>query len=380
MKQVTLFLIPTPGAKPEFLATVEAEWKSTQLPSKINLEGYTRESWAWKPNPNAWTEVVVTSVDGRNKLPGFVEYLKGRQKCAFGRFSANTVLAVSYIQKNDASIDKNEMSIRICMDMGKLENCPLYKGNKQKTATTSNGNPAASKPKKSGILGNLLGAQNRINSHMANVAKQKEAPAPAGPVAHDAAANSTEQQSPPQQQQIEEARTSQQVLAEFREKMEQEMLDFDSCSETVVKVKIVLSDMQKGLNDEDKARINMDVLRYIVYEAAEECNEDWVAHNEPSEFLDESVVAIYKDGHAPEEALEELNRVELTEDMIGEQRAMQEQQRKKASEENRNIEAVHKKALEEDADQHGVEALNTNKRDRRTASDFQSEPNKRTKQ
>lgn len=158
------------------------------------------------------------------------------------------------------------------------------------------------------------------------------------------------------------------------------MLDFDSCSETVVKVRIVLSDMQKGLNDEDKARINMDVLQYIVYEAAEECNEEWVAHKEPSEFLDLSIIAIYKEGHAPEEALEELNRVEMTEDMIGEQRAMQEQHRRKALEENKNIDAVHKKALEEDAGEYGVEALNTNKRDRRTIEEIQAESNKRTRQ
>mmetsp|Transcript_13585 Transcript_13585/g.20678 ORF Transcript_13585/g.20678 Transcript_13585/m.20678 type:complete len:374 (-) Transcript_13585:320-1441(-) len=373
MKQITLFLIPTPGAKPEFLATVKAEWQGVQVPSNINLEGYTREPWAWKPNPNAWTELIVTSVDGRNKLPGFVKYLKERQKCAFGRFSANTVIVASYIQKKDALVEKNEMSVRVCMDMGKIENCPLYKGNKEKLAVASKGNPLTLKPKKSGILGNLLGAQSRTNNHMANVAKRK--PASNGPTA--AAVEPSEQ---PQQQQGEEARTAQQVLAEFRQKMEEEMLDFDSCSETVVKVRIVLSDIQKGLNDEDKARINMDVLQYIVYEAAEECNEEWVAHKETSEFLDVSIIAIYKEGHAPEEALEELNRVEMTEDMIGEQRAMQEQHRKKALEENKNIDAVHKKALEEDAGENGVEALNTNRRDRRTIEEIQAESNKRTRQ
>lgn len=221
MKQITLFLIPTPGAKPEFLATVKAEWHGVQVPSNINLEGYTREPWAWKPNPNAWTELIVTSVDGRNKLPGFVKYLKERQKCAFGRFSANTVIVASYIQKKEASVEKNEMSVRVCMDMGKIGNCPLYKGNKEKPSLASKANPLTSKPKKSGILGNLLGAQSRTNNHMANVAKRKPVPASNGPTT---AAVEPSEQPQQQQQQVEEARTAQQVLAEFRQKMEEEML------------------------------------------------------------------------------------------------------------------------------------------------------------
>jgi hypothetical protein len=200
-------------------------------------------------------------------------------------------------------------------------------------------------------LGNLLGAQKRINKHMEHSAKPKKAVVAAAAV--DA-----------------NMRTAQQVLSEFREKMEQEMLDFDSCGEVVFKTKIILSQSQKGLSDDDKARITMDVLKYIVYEAAEECNEEWIAHKEPSEFMDECEIAVYKDGHAPEEVMEEVNRVELTEDMRGEQFAAQEANKKKSANQEAKLDQERfKQAVQQEADE--IAALNSNKRDRRTIEDFQ---------
>lgn len=379
MKQVTLSLIPAPGSKPEFLATVEAlddiaDWNK-RMPSKINLEGYTRDGWAWKPNPSAWIELVCASVDGRNKLPGFLKYLKERNKCAYGRFSPTTVLVVSYIQKSVAS--DNEMSIRICLDMGKLDSCPLFKGAKAVSGNKQQATPA--KPEKRGILGNLLGAQKRTNQHMANFEKQKASSNPNhtavksnGPNAADPSVAASET----------ESRTAQQVLAEFREKMEQEMLDFDCCGETSVKVKIALSEMHMGLNDADKSRVTTDVLFFIVTEAAEECNEEWIAHKDP----DECNVTVYKEGNAPEEAMEEINRVELTEDMKGEQRAIQEaRQRKLASEEAKiNQETFQRAMAGTKSNQDEVaSALNSNKRDRRTIEEIQRgdhDPSKRQRQ
>jgi len=287
MKQVTLSLIPAPGSKPEFLATVEAldyidEWDRC-MPSKINIEGYTRDGWAWKPNPSAWIELVCASVDGRNKLPGFLKYLKERKKCAFGRFSPTTVLVVSYIQENVAS--ENEMSIRICLDMRKLDKCPLLKGTKVVSGKKQLATPAQpdSKSEKRGILGNLLGAQKRTNQHMAHFVKPKP---PSNPVSTTMNSNETNVVNPAAVASETKSRTAQQVLAEFREKMEQEMLDFDCCSESSVEVKIPLSDMKKELNDAEKIRVNMDVLFFIVTEAAEECNEEWIVHKERSEFVD----------------------------------------------------------------------------------------------
>ena len=105
MKPLELALVPTPGAKPEFLASVIPLPKGTdaqkQLLPKVwesitahhpppstkpivVLEGYTRDDWA--AASDKWQTVHVRSVDGKNKLPGFVNYLKERQKTAFGRF------------------------------------------------------------------------------------------------------------------------------------------------------------------------------------------------------------------------------------------------------------------------------------------------------
>ena len=120
-KQVQLFLIPTPGAKPEFLATLEGANSNnatnnnnnkyqpsssldSSLPEKIVLENYTRDAWAWKPNPSIWQSVAVQAVDGRNKLPGFLKYLKERQKSAYGRFAdKEAIWVISYIQKSSTT-------------------------------------------------------------------------------------------------------------------------------------------------------------------------------------------------------------------------------------------------------------------------------------
>ena len=429
MKQIELTLTPSPGAKPEFLATVEPlvhehereleptldssfqsskssststslhQWNQ-QLPSKINLEGYTRDAWAWKPSRgndrHDWTELKCVSVDGRHKLPGFIKYLKDRQKSAYGRFSPTGVWVVSYIQKETKS--DNEMSIRLCFDISKLEACPLNKSlnNKHISISTSSSASAPSllvhkaqppKPEqgvtkpamtgsvsssssstsrtKSGLLGNLLGATKRTNQHMEHSAKIKPPPT----VLNASASSSNTSSSIPNA----ESRTAQQVLNEFRLKMEQEMLDFDSCNgEVVLRVPIVLQDMQRGLvTDADKARITMETMKYIVIEAAEECNEDWIAHREPSEFVDECVICVYKDGHAPEDVMEEVNRVELTEDMRGEQYAIQEtMKRRQAAEEAKKDEEVFKKAIREQEEEE-IAVLNTNKRDRRTIEEIQ---------
>jgi hypothetical protein len=90
MKQVELRLIPAPGQKPEFLAIVELVHKQNvpdlweHLPTVVVLEGYTRDAWA-SDTSTQWTTWQVESVDGRNKLPGFVKFLRDRQKTCFGR-------------------------------------------------------------------------------------------------------------------------------------------------------------------------------------------------------------------------------------------------------------------------------------------------------
>ena len=56
----------------------------------------------------------------------------------------------------------------------------------------------------------------------------------------------------------------------------------------------------------------MDVFKYIVYEQVEEVGMDkWVAAKEPGSFLDECVIAVYKEGHCPKDVLEDINKVRV---------------------------------------------------------------------
>lgn len=86
--------------------------------------------------------------------------------------------------------------------------------------------------------------------------------------------------------------TSGQILTDFRHEMEQLMLDFDIAPEVSIKIPVKLADHTKRVQESDKGRVTMEVLKYIVYEQAEEVNEEWIAHKEPSEFMDEVTVAI----------------------------------------------------------------------------------------
>ena len=149
------------------------------------------------------------------------------------------------------------------------------------------------------------------------------------------------------------------------------MLDFDiHDSETVLKVELSLSQYTKDLATlDDKAKITMEILKYMVYEQAEEVNEAWIAYKEPSEFMDEVTIAVYKEGEAPPEVLEEINKGELPDGVRGQERALQQERQKQADmKEQKRKQELQRKALKERAEEDGdeTEALNQNKRDRRT--------------
>ena len=376
-KQIQLFLMPTPGAKPEFLATVEGTDKTpldSSLPDKIVLENYTRDPWAWKPNPSVWQIFQVKSVDGRNKLPGFLKYLKDRQKSAFGRFAEKeSILVISYIQKAEVL-----MECRMAWDISTIPGCPMKppppkpvqqvvaEANKVAAAKPP---PAANKdkPKRkgAGLLGNLVASQKRTNVHVqtASKAKKEEAEAGQGQAGEDGSGGAAEGK-----------RSAQQVMAEFRQKMEEKMLDFDISPDPVMKVQVNLAEQQKDLATlEDKAKITMEILKYIVYEQCEEVNEEWIAYKEPSEFMDEITIAIYKEGQAPPEVLEDMNKGELPDEVRGQQQALQAERQKQMEMKERSKEMeLQRKALQERAaEEDGHEALNQNKRDRRTIEEIQ---------
>ena len=177
---------------------------------------------------------------------------------------------------------------------------------------------------------------------------------------------------------IIEAKTAGQVLAEFRQEMEQLMLDFDLSNDPVLEVPLNLSSKLRLLTvqDQQAGRVTMEVLKYIVYEQAEEVNEEWIAYKEPSGFMDECMIRIYKEGEAPPEVLEEINKGDLPDEIRGQQRALVEQQ-KKAQELKamKQTQALQKQALQKEAqaDEDDLAVLNQNKRDRRTIEEIQLE-------
>lgn len=296
----------------------------------------------------------------QQKLDGFLKYLKERQKCAYGRFSPTAVVAFSYIQSSN---NNNTTMLRFTHDATQIPNCSIVKRNptqslvqsqplvqqpqKSTTTTTTSATAGTTTQKRAGMLGNLLGAQKRTDEHM-NVTIQKK--------------RSMEQNA---NDNVSSQKTAQQVLQDFRHAMEQKMLDFDLDEDVnCLKVRIELAKICACLQGEEKTRITMDVLKYIVYEQAEEVNEEWVAAKEPSEFMDDVVIAVYKE--APPEILDQVNQVEVTEEVKGASRAISEARRKIAVRNDYKLQHQAVEAQDED-----LATLNVNKRDRRTIEEIQ---------
>jgi len=426
MGPVELRLVPTPGAKPEFLAAVEPTqkeeslsqlWQSIRNHNKvIILEGYTRDNWALDTAATKWSSIQVKSVDGRNKLPGFVKYLRERQKTSFGRFvmsakSADNekslttfVWVISHKQTSSS-----QLSCRVA-PIHSIPKCPLRpKSSTTVPNTTSGRNPAAvgkppalapqsstnkSKKKGFGLLGNLVGAQRRTNHQVVTAST----PAANTQRVTGAASEDTTKGANQPEEAAESVNgpneslpliTSGQILADFRHEMEQKMLDFDIAPDVSIKIPVKLSDHTKRVQESDKGKVTMEVLKYIVYEQAEEVNEEWIAHKEPSEFTDEITIAIYKDAEsAPPEVLEEVNRAEIPEEVKVQQNIAEQKRRQQEANALRIQEILQRQALRKMAagsdDQGGagagdLSALNTEKRDLRTIEQIQQDSAKRRK-
>jgi hypothetical protein len=181
------------------------------------------------------------------------------------------------------------------------------------------------------------------------------------------------------------------VFAEFRRSMQDKMLEFDLAEhEDVLKIPVALSEHAAGLPPLERGKVTMDVLQYMVYEAAEEVNEEWIAHREPSEFVDEATFAVYKDESlAPPEVLEDLNRAELPDEVKLQHRAAAAERERRAhlAEQHRLREVVERQVTAAPSPGggnnggfgdvarpgDGPEALNQRKRDRRTIEDYERE-------
>jgi hypothetical protein len=436
--KIPLHLIPSPGAPDEFMAIiqplitsdlnendrmkVENVWNtmiddiqqatSSGSKNKIVLEGYTRDGWAWKPNADHWVSMTIINYhenQQKKKLENFVKYLKERQKSAYGRFGTLGLFVVSYVQSsknNNTSTD--QIDCRISTDCTLIPNCtivPLLPQSHDRPKTTSvlvaaslsikDGDgksttkstatvplPAAGKvrEKGAGFLGKLVGAQQRTNQHV--VASKQ-------PIARKV---------DPQQQRRDTGidslsstanmgvdttthvirKSAQEVIADFRQECHDKMLNFDLSDEEMIQMPIVLRDYTQLVStEEDKLKISMDILKYIVFEAAEEVNEEWVAHKEPSEFMDDIIITIYKEGAAPDDVLEDINHAELPEEIRGQQRALQEQQQQQQR--NNKKSKANELVIPFDEEYDDLEALNTNKRDRRTIEDYEREKRSKTR-
>lgn len=407
MNETTIMLTPSPGVKPEFLATVEpapasitSSSQSFSLPFELVLDGYTREPWSsgtHKSSPEDtsgnWKTGYLLSTDGRNRLPGFLKYLRDRKKACIAKFKLNesttastrAVLVVPFdpptipLGQLPAGVDKSQLLyVKYLADDRVLNRGkkPAIDPNKQlqmkhqkqkekqrqqqqqqqqrqkqmaqksKSQTTS-----SSKKIGGGMLGSLLGAQQRTDNHL-DVVRGKRRNNDLAPDLTSGAAG---------------------AITSFREKVAVDLEQFKSDNGTfATKVSISLASLQKSVPMDERDKVTMDVFKYVVYEQVGELGVDkWIAAKEPTEFIDEVVIAVYKEGHAPADVLEDINKADLPDELRGLTRHMAESQSKTAQrKDKRSSEVIMKQNI---VGEDNVVVLNTNKRDRRTLEQIQKD-------
>ena len=206
----------------------------------------------------------------------------------------------------------------------------------------------------SGLLGNLLGKSHRTNQHLDSVPQRKKEK---------------------QMNQIDTL-SSGQVITKFRDKVEQMFKELESSTNTEVKISISMADLTREMTSmEEKEKVTLKVLEFVVNEAVEdineEKNEEWTPYKEPGEFMDEANIIVYKTGHVPAEVMEDLNRGEIPDEMKQQQRAMREAMER---EENKKLKTLQRQNLKKAAGEHaGISMLGTNRRDRRSIEEIQKD-------
>ncbi len=419
MNKIKILLAETPNAvKKDFLAIAEPISPFDQnedLPLEITLDRYTREPWSRHsstPQNDSckWKGIWLKSTDKKGRLRGFLKFLKGRSKAAFGKFvsphpdevtgeDCTALFLVPFeqppfpskdiLEKEDVSNVEDLIFVKYCFDEKELilqeqankpqEQTLHMRKTKQQTqpvqqrpnVTTHKASALSSSKSRGGILGSILGAQEKTNRHLEAFPKKRKPDTSSSAVS---LSNENDRDNRIEQEgraNIPVLSTSNQVLANFRTKIEKKLTAFESSSQTEIKIQISQAEESRALySSDEKAKLTMDVLKYIVYEQTEEIGQDeWVAAKEPSEFMDEASIIIYKAGYAPEEVLEELNKGEMPDEARHQQRAMREalnrEEKKKAkAHEEMNM----KKAFQRN---HEVKRLNNVKRDRRSIEEIQ---------
>ena len=397
-EETEIQLVSSPGAPPEFLATVGPVegTNSSMLPFEIVLDNYTRESWsslAMRQNSNVpWKIIKIVTKDERSskKLVGFMNYLNERKKSAVGKCEiidendedSATNIQGYFVVPFDQSFQKLERNNQLIVITCKVlrDYSLLKKGidaNSQKQqkrpqegqqkcrephALSKTVAPKSSQIKSSGFMGKLLGASSRTGIALAAVPKSS---------VMKTANNRCEN-------------IKSDIMNSFRNTIEETLNAFlSNDSLPVCKIRVCLADVLRQ-NKIDKINtpegVTMEVLKYIVYESVDEIGRDkWVAYKEPSEFMDDCYISVYKEGHAPPDVLEEINKGEIPDEVKAAQRAIRaaaerDVARKEGKKDAQLLESAVGSVTRDD-----LSTLNTIKRDRRTIEEIQNEMNKRQK-
>jgi len=369
MNEITILLAgDDPSAKPDFLATVEPilpKQLPFTLPFELIFDGYTRESWSsgsskdtsisegQQSSNDEWQSCYLISTDGRNRLPGFLQYLQGRKKAAICKFDnddassnllvvpydppplpldklpdgvdINQVLFVRYLRDknmlkkkdNDDSdaakmieqqkVLEQQKKVQQQQQLNQLKQQQKEKQMKiqqqkivpiqQKKTPIATAPPSSSNNMKvgggSGLLGKLLGKQRKTETHLDLVRGEKTS----SDMTFDPTTGAAG------------------CINAFRTKISTELEQFKSNPTMHIhKITISLSELIRSVvPTSERDKVTLDVFKFTVYEQVEEVGMDkWIAAKEPTEyFMDECIINVYKEGHCPPDVLEDINKAEL---------------------------------------------------------------------
>ncbi len=409
-----------PNAQPSFLATVEPsafhQPPPFTLPFELVLDGYTREPWSSGKLDTSgsgqhirghddWQGCYLVSTDGKKRLAGFFQYLQERKKAAVARFEAagallplnassdgKAILVIPYdpplmpllngvdksevifvkylrdeniLKRNDAKgaqkLQQQKVEQQKIMMQEKQprqqqqqqQNVSQHQphGQTQKNLPIEQRVHPLSSNNKGGCLGKLLGAQRRTESHLDMVMPRK------------GCNHAT----------LDPNTGAAGCINRFRKKIAKELQLFKS-DPTAYTAKFPIShaSLIKNVSLEEQDKVTISVFKFTVYEQVDEIGMgEWVAAKEPSEFLDECVIAVYKNGHCPADVLDEINRGDLPDEIKGQARHMVESQSKAI--ERKGKKQGEQMVKDTIVGEHNVVVLNTNKRDRRTLEQIQQD-------
>jgi len=374
---------------------------SENLPPSLRLDSYTRAPYSRPPPkptpslPHEWHTLWLRSTDGRGKLPGFLGFLKGRKKSALGRFESpvmdedtggvvEAVFVVPYDQPRVPQGEEGEgkgdlVFVRYCLDGRGLKEevavAPVV-GKSQRgmqpprqrntsTPNTSTNSTNGTKPKKKS---STPAPQKGLFSRMVLSAtlKQKNTPHSTHP----------RHRPGPTPSPTTPTHTAGHIISQIRTLLQTSLTTFlQSPTETSIKIPVSLAAHTKDLSDEEKEKVGMEVVKFLVSEQVDEIGEEegWVSMREPGEFADEAVFAVYKKGAVPVDIMEDMMKGDMPDEAKNEARAQQEaktreNERKARKEANSNLRAAMRNQAH--AGEH-TKSLNHSKRDRRSIEDIQ---------